>query len=190
MSNLKKSVSKLVAVMMVILGMSGCSSNSMSPEAKEKINNQTGFNIESIQVNLIKNPFFSEDEKHAHYMSTAELAERLKNSLKKELQVKQIDCQIKKRCLNVDVNVDYTRIFVLASSMLDTPKIALNMQIKDHQQVIHTQQTPELLLSRGTFNNILVQTNIGSNKIDTEREVLDFEAVAEEIADRLKKLTY
>jgi hypothetical protein len=70
---MKKSVSKLVVVMIVLLGISGCSSNSMSPEAKAKINHQTGFNIENIHVKLIKNPFFSEDEKHALYMSTAEL---------------------------------------------------------------------------------------------------------------------
>jgi len=184
-----KSVSKLVTVLMVLLGISGCSSNSMSVEAKEKINNQTGFNIENIQVTLMKNPFFSEDEKHALYMSTTELAKSLNISLKKELHAKQIDCQMKKRCLNVNVNVDYTRAFVLASNMLDKPKIALNIQIKDNQQVIHTQKSAELLISHGTLNSILAQTNIGSNDINTEREVLDFEFVAEEIADRLKKLT-
>ncbi len=74
--------------------------------------------------------------------------------------------------------------------MLDTLKIVLNMQIKDTQQVIYTQQSSELLLSRGTLNDMLVQTNIGSNKIDTEKEVLEFEAIAEEIADRLQKLTH
>lgn len=185
-----KSVSKLVAVAIVLLGMTGCSSNSMAPEAKEKINHQTGFAIENMQVNLIKNPFFSEDEKHALYMSTTELAERLKVSLKKDLHEKQIDCQIKKSCLNVDVTVDYTRSFVLASNMLDRPKVVLNIQIKDNEQVIHTQKTQELLLSRGTLNNALVQTNIGSNEVDKEIEVSDFKAVAKEIADRLKKLIY
>ena len=175
--------------MVGLLGISGCSSNSMSLEAKEKINNQTGFNIENIQVNLIKNPFFSEDEKHALYMSTTELAKGLKISLKKELHAKQIDCQVKKRCLNVDVNVDYTRAFILASNMLDKPKIVLNIQIKDNQKVIHTQQSSEFLISHGTLNSILVQTYIGSNEIDTEREVLDFEFIAKEIADRLIKLT-
>jgi len=184
-----KSVSKLVAAVVVLLSISGCSSNSMSLEAKEKINNQTGFNIENIQVNLMKNPFFSEDEKHALYMSTTELAKGLNLSLKKELHAKQIDCQIRKRCLNVDVNVDYTRAFVLASNMLDKPKILLNIQIKDDQKVIHTQQSAEFLVSHGTLNSILAQTNIGSNDINTEREVLDFEFVAKEIADRLKKLT-
>ena len=64
---------------------------------KEKINHQTGFNVENIQVNLMKNPFFSEDEKHALYMSTTELAKGLEISLEKELDVKQIDCQILKR---------------------------------------------------------------------------------------------
>lgn len=175
--------------MVVLLSISGCSSNSMSPEAKEKINHQTGFDIENIQVNLIKNPFFSEDDKHALYMSTTELSKYLKSSLKKELHAKLIDCQVKKRCLNVDVNVDYTRAFVLASNMLDKPKIVLNIQIKDNQQVIHTQQSSEFLISHGTLNSILAQTNIGSNDIDTEREGLDFEFVAKEIADRLKKLT-
>ncbi len=74
---MKRSVIKLVTVMVVLLGISGCSSNSMSPEAKAKINNQTGFNVANIQVKLIKNPFFSEDEKHALYMSTTELSKYL-----------------------------------------------------------------------------------------------------------------
>ena len=63
------------------------------------------------------------------------------------------------------------------------------MQIKDNQQVIHTQQSSELLISHGTLNAIVAQTNIGSNETNTESEVLDFEAVAKEIAVRLKKLT-
>jgi len=184
-----KRVIKLVVAVVVLLGISGCSSNSMSPEAKAKINYQTGFNIENIHVNLMKNPFFSEDEKHALYMSTGELDKYLKASLEKELHAKQIDCQLSKRCLDVDVNVDYTRIFVLASNMLDTPTIAFNIQIKDNQQLLHTEQTQELLLSRGTFNNMLVQTNIGSNEVDTKREELDFDAVVKEVADKLKKLT-
>lgn len=187
---MKESVSKLVRVMIVLLGISGCSSNSMSPEAKAKINYQTGFNIENIHVKLIKNPFFSEDEKHALYMSTAELDKYLKASLEKELHGKQIDCQSSKRCLDVDVNVDYMRTFVMASNMLDRPKIGLKIQIKDNQKILHTQHAQELLLSLGTLNNILVQTNIGSSEVDTKREELDFDAVAKEIADRLKKLTH
>jgi len=186
---MKKSVSKLVTVMIVLLGISGCSSNSMSPEAKAKINTQTGFNIENIHVKLMKNPFFSEDEKHALYMSTGELDKYLKASLEKELHAKQINCQLSKRCLDVDVNVDYTRIFVLASNMLDRPKIGLKIQIKDNQKILHTQQAQELVVSQGTFNTILAQTNIGSNEVDTKREELDFDAVAKEVADRLKKLT-
>lgn len=187
---MKKSVRKSVAVMIALLGISGCSSNSMSPEAKAKINNQTGFNIENIHVKLIKNPFFSEDEKHALYMSTAELDKYLKASLEKELHVKQIDCQVKKRCLDVDVDIDYMRTFIMASNMLDRPKIGLKIQIKDNQKILHTQQAQELVVSHGTFNTILAQTNIGSNEVDTKKEELDFDAVAKEIVDRLKKLTH
>ncbi len=186
---MKRSVIKLVTVMVVLLGISGCSSNSMSPEAKAKINNQTGFNVENIQVTLIKNPFFSEEEKHALYMSTTEISKYLNTSLKKELYTNSIDCKATNKCLNVDVNVDYTRAFVLASNMLDKPKVVLNIQIKDNQKVIHTQKSAEFLISHGTLNSILAQTNIGSNEVDTEREVLDFDFLAKEIAERLKKLT-
>ncbi len=186
---MQKSVSKLVTVAIVLLGMTGCANNSMSPEAKEKINNQTGYNVENIQVKLIKNPFFPEDEKHALYMSTTELSKQLKTSLKKELYANTIDCKTGKECLNVDVNVDYMRTFIMASNMLDRPKIGLKIQIKDNQKILHTQQAQELILSRGTFNTILAQTNIGSNEVDKEGEVLDIDTIAKDIVVRLKKLS-
>ena len=185
-----RNISKLITVAIVLLGISGCASNSMSPEAKEKINSQTGFNIENIQVKLIKHPFFPEDEKHALYMSTTELSQHLKISLKKELYSRSIDCKETNKCLDIDVNVDYMRTFILASNMLDRPKLAFNIQIKDNQKILHTLKAQELILSRGTVNTMLLQTNIGSNEIDKEREALDFDIVAKDIVGRLKKLTH
>ncbi|MFT7880296.1 MAG: hypothetical protein ABXS91_07885 [Sulfurimonas sp.] len=185
---MKKSVNRLIAVMIVLLGITACSTNRMSVEAKEKMNNQTGFQVENVHVELVKNPFFPEDEKHALYMNTTELAKLLKSSLKTELRSGALDCKRKKRCLHVDVNVDYMRTFVLGSNTLDTPKIGFEVDIKDQNKVIHTEKASELILSRGTLTNILTQTNIGSDKVDREREVLDFRGIAKEIVKRLSDL--
>lgn len=187
---MKKNVNKLITVIIVLLGMTACSTNRMSVEAEEKINNQTGFQVENVHVELVKNPFFSEDEKHALYMNTTELAKLLKSSLKTEIRSEELDCKAKERCLHVDVNVDYMRTFVLGANMLDTPKIGFEIDIKDQNKVIHTEKASELILSRGTLTNILTQTNIGSDKVDREREVLDFRGIAKEIVKRISDLTH
>jgi len=185
-----KEVCKSSIITMALITLVGCAGNSLSAEAKQKINSNTGFRASHVSVTVVKNPFINEDEKHALYRSTTELSQLLKTSLQQQFINSHMDCKTHTPCLDVDIQLDYGRTFVMASNMLDTPSIALVTTLRKQNTNVHSWKESNLVLSRGTMNGLLTQTNIGSSKVDREQEASDVRSIAKEITLRINKLTH
>ena len=147
-----------------------------SKEVRLKINESTKYQIANVKVILSTvNP--SDVSKQSLYPNEVEMATNIKNNLTEYLKMKDMFCTAKVDCIDIDVNFDYARQFILKSNSVSVPHYSYTILVKDNDKVLLTRNSRNKTLEPGFTRNLKIISSIGSDDVNKEDEVKDIKKI-------------
>jgi len=184
--NLRISILSLLGLYL----LSGCAGGGpkLSKEVKLKINKSTKYQINNVKVNLSTvNP--ADKSKQSLYPNEVELAGMIKKNLTTFLQKRNISCTTKVNCIDIDVNMDYARQFILKSNSVTVPRYSYTVLMKDNEKVLLTNKSTDMTLETGFSRNLKIIASVGSDDVNKEDEVKDINKILSYIKEYINSLT-
>ena len=75
--------------------------------------------------------------------------------------------------IDIDVNMDYARQFILKSNSVTVPRYSYTVLIKDNKKVLLTKNSSDKTLETGFTRNLKIIASVGSDDVNKEDEVED-----------------
>jgi len=186
---LHKSLKRGIVGSLGLLLFIGCAGGGpkLSDEVKLKINESTKYKINNVKVALSTiNP--ADESKQSLYPSETEVASLIKENLTSYLKREDLLCTTV-NCIDVDVNMDYARQFILKSNSVSVPRYSYTVLIKDNEKVLLTKDSKDKTLETGFTRNLKIIASVGSDKVNKEDEVEDMEKILIYIKMYIKSLS-
>ena len=175
-----KSVSKLVTIGIVLLGMTGCAGTSPNTEAKKTLQTAKGYTIGHVNVTLAKDVIYDFSEEQKHYPNEEKLSTFFKQDIEKYLKQYGKSCQNTQACLTLDVDINYKRNFNINSVSVSAPIIDRTITIHKGNTIVYSNTQKRLRPSKGgifgkALNEVAMFTKAGEDKpnLQDEREHID-----------------
>ena len=184
---MRKNIIKVSAVVVMSTLMVGCMGGGvkLSPEAQAKINASTKYNPASVVVTLKS----VDATKEAKYPSASELSTLLKVDIQKYLKSNNLACTTKANCLDLDVNLDYKRVFLVKSNSVGVPEFSQRIDIKDGSKVLYSNSLNGQTLETGFTRNMSIISKVGSSDTNVDDEKSDVDRIAKLIVKDVASFT-
>jgi len=184
---MRKNIIKVSAVVAMSTFMVGCMGGSvkLSSEAQAKINASTKYNPASVVVTLKS----VDATKEAKYPSASELSTLLKVDIQKYLKSNNLACTTKANCLDLDVNLDYKRVFLVKSNSVGVPEFSQRIDIKDGSKVLYSNSLNGQTLETGFTRNMSIISKVGSSDTNVDDEKSDVDRIAKLIVKDVASFT-
>ena len=180
----KTSIMALAASSILMIGCAG-GSPKLSDAAKAKINASTKYKVTSVHVTT--NTLNKDDASKASlYPNNKALEGMIKEDITKYLTNNGLACTTKASCLDLGVDMAYTRVFIIGSNSVGVPHFDYTVQVKDNNTTLLTYKQIGQTLDSGFSRNISITTSIGSKKTNVDVERQDLDKISSEIVQDIK----
>lgn len=175
---------KLLAVTVILLGLSGCGGTSPSTEAKQTLQTSKGYKVGEVNVTLAKHVFYDFSEEEKQYPNEKELAGFFKEDIEKYLKEAGRSCQGTPSCLTLDLDINYLRNFNMGSVSVSAPTIDRTVTIRQGDTVVYDNTQKELKPNKdgivgNTLNELAMFTKAGEKKANVEDERKDIQVISQ-----------